>query len=79
MSRTNAVDIKSNHTSPQKGYYLEMMTNYRGISLMTIAAKVYNRVLLNRIRDTHHHHHTRDARKRFHSIKEASIGVLLQP
>ena len=30
---------------------LEMMTNYRGISLMSIAAKVYNRVLLNRIRD----------------------------
>ena len=27
------------------------MTNYRGISLMSIAAKVYNRVLFNRIRD----------------------------
>ncbi len=35
---------------PKKGN-LQLMTNYRGISLMSIAAKVYNRVLLNRIRD----------------------------
>ena len=35
---------------PKKGN-LEQMTNYRGISLMSIAAKVYNRVLLNRIRN----------------------------
>lgn len=27
-----------------------LMTNYRGISLMSTAAKVYNRILLNRIR-----------------------------
>ena len=27
------------------------MTNYRGISLLSIAAKVYNKILLNRIRD----------------------------
>ena len=26
------------------------MTNYRGISLMSVAAKLYNRLLLNRIR-----------------------------
>ena len=26
------------------------MTSYRGISLMSIAAKVYNKILLNRIR-----------------------------
>ena len=34
---------------PKKGNPYEM-TNYRGISLMSIAAKVYNRILLNRIR-----------------------------
>ena len=30
---------------------LSLMTNYRGISLLSIAAKVYNKILLNRIRD----------------------------
>ena len=35
---------------PKKGN-LQLMTNYRGISLMSIAAKTYNRVLLNRIRE----------------------------
>ena len=34
---------------PKKGN-LELMTNYRGISLMSIAAKLYNSILLNRIR-----------------------------
>ena len=34
---------------PKKGD-LSLMTNYRGISLMSAAAKVYNRLLLNRIR-----------------------------
>ena len=34
---------------PKKGSLYEM-TNYRGISLMSINAKVYNRILLNRIR-----------------------------
>jgi hypothetical protein len=34
---------------PKKGD-LSSMNNYRGISLMSIAAKVYNRILLNRIR-----------------------------
>ena len=34
---------------PKKGSLYEM-TNYRGISLMSMAAKVYNRILLNRIR-----------------------------
>ena len=29
---------------------LSLMTNYRGISLMSIAAKMYNKILLNRIR-----------------------------
>lgn len=33
---------------PKEGN-LQLMTNYRGISLMSIAAKVYNRMLLNRI------------------------------
>ena len=33
---------------PKKGN-LQQMTNYRGISLMSIAAKVYNRMLLERI------------------------------
>ena len=35
---------------PKKGN-LSLMTNYRGISLLSIAAKVYNKILLNRIRD----------------------------
>ena len=35
---------------PKKGD-LSLMTNYRGISLLSIAAKVYNKILLNRIRD----------------------------
>ena len=30
---------------------LSLMTNYRGISLLSIGAKVYNKILLNRIRD----------------------------
>ena len=30
---------------------LSLMNNYRGISLLSIAAKVYNKILLNRIRD----------------------------
>ena len=34
---------------PKKGNLYEM-TNYRGITLMSIAAKAYNRILLNRIR-----------------------------
>ena len=34
---------------PKKGD-LQLMTNYRGIILMSIAAKTYNRILLNRIR-----------------------------
>ena len=34
---------------PKKGD-LCLMTNYRGISLLSIAAKVYNKILLNRIR-----------------------------
>ena len=34
---------------PKKGSLYEM-TNYGGITLMSIAAKVYNRILLNRIR-----------------------------
>ena len=35
---------------PKKGD-LSLMTNYRGISLLSIAAKVYNKIVLNRIRD----------------------------
>ena len=35
---------------PKKGKKIELITNYRGISLMSIAAKVFNRILLNRIR-----------------------------
>ena len=35
---------------PKKGD-LSLMTNYRGITLMSIAAKVYNKILLMRIRD----------------------------
>ena len=34
---------------PKKGD-LSLMTNYRGISLLSITAKVYNKILLNRIR-----------------------------
>ena len=34
---------------PEKGN-LELMANFRGISLMSTAGKVFNRVLLNRIR-----------------------------
>ena len=34
---------------PKKGD-LSLITNYRSISLMSIAAKVYNKILLNRIR-----------------------------
>jgi hypothetical protein len=30
---------------------LTLMSNYRGISLMSMAAKVYNKIILNRIRD----------------------------
>ena len=30
---------------------LSLMTNYRGIYLLSIAAKVYNKILLNRISD----------------------------
>jgi len=33
---------------PKKGN-LQLMTNYRGISLMSIVAKVYNKVILNRL------------------------------
>ncbi|KAI8483125.1 hypothetical protein Bbelb_391440 [Branchiostoma belcheri] len=36
---------------PEKGN-LFLMTNYRGISLLSIAAKVYNKILLNRIRSS---------------------------
>ena len=35
---------------PKKGDKT-LMSNYRGISLMSVAAKTYNRILLNRIRD----------------------------
>ena len=35
---------------PKKGD-LSLMTNYRGISLLSIATKVYNKILFNRIRD----------------------------
>ena len=35
---------------PKKGD-LSLMNNYRGITLMSVAAKVYNRILLNRVRD----------------------------
>ena len=34
---------------PKKGD-LSMMTNYRGISLMSVAAKLYNKMLLERLR-----------------------------
>ena len=43
-------DKKSSVKVPKKGD-LSLMTNYRGISLLSIAAKVYNKILLNRIRD----------------------------
>ena len=35
---------------PKKGDLIKI-TNYRGILLMSVAAKLYNKVLLNRIRD----------------------------
>ena len=35
---------------PKKGD-LSLMTNYRGITLMSIVVKVYNKILLSRIRD----------------------------
>ena len=38
----------SDHTVPKKGD-LTLVTNYRGISLLPIAAKIYNRLLLNRL------------------------------
>jgi hypothetical protein len=34
---------------PKKGD-LSLMTNYRGISLMSAAAKIFNRLILNRIK-----------------------------
>ena len=34
---------------PKKGD-LTLLTNYRGISMMSTGAKMYNKVLLNRIR-----------------------------
>ena len=36
--------------SPKKGD-LNQMTNYRGISLLSISAKGYNKILFNRIKD----------------------------
>jgi hypothetical protein len=44
-----AMDDKQNRPIPKKGSRTEM-SNYRGISLMSTMAKLYNRVLLNRIR-----------------------------
>ena len=35
---------------PKKGD-LSLMTNYRGVSLLSITARAYNKILLNRIRD----------------------------
>ena len=34
-----------------KKEYLSLMTNYQEISLLSVAAKVYNKILLNRIRN----------------------------
>ena len=49
MSFPDTMDIKVDH-SITKGN-LQLMTNYRGITLMSIAAKTYNKVLLNCIRN----------------------------
>ena len=38
----------SDHTNDKKGD-LSLATNYRGISLMAISAKIYNKLLLNRL------------------------------
>ena len=38
----------SDHTNAKKGD-LSLATNYRGISLMAISAKIYNKLLLNRL------------------------------
>jgi hypothetical protein len=59
---TFCVEVFTTHTPPEqwttnvivplpKKGDLSLMTNYRGITLMSIAAKVYNKVLLMRIRD----------------------------
>ena len=46
-------------TLPKKGD-LSLMTNYRGISLLSIAAKVYNKIPLNRIRDEVYRSHSEE-------------------
>ena len=40
---------------PKKGY-LSSCSNYRGITLLSIPSKVFNQVLLNRMRDAIHTH-----------------------